>query len=120
MPDRDFRIKVQVTLPPEARSFSEASLWIQIEKIGEIDAPAEIVARTPLPGISHVQGEAFLSRGEIVLQEVDPAATYEVSAHLDLDHDETVSRGDWITMQSYPLSLAEPEEELTLTLKQIT
>ena len=91
---------------------------VQVEKIGEIDAPAVVVAQKRLRGISHRPGEAFVYRTEMLLDAAESGMSYDVTAHIDLDHDGSVGRGDWITMQSYPLSLVQ-HEEVTLCLKEV-
>ena len=40
-------------------------------------------------------------------------------AHIDVDHDGRVSKGDFVSVESYPITLA-PAQSLTVRVKKIT
>jgi hypothetical protein len=66
-----------------------------------VDAEASVVAEQVIPGaaLDAAAGVPFDLRAGAV----DPSRDYAVQAHLETGRGETVSPGDYLSMQSYPV-----------------
>lgn len=83
--------------------FAGATAYIRVEEVSRADAPSQTVAEQVVRDVSHREGAVerlpFEMRGIPVIEQ----AHYTVSVHLDVDRDGQVSRGDYLTMESYPV-----------------
>lgn len=104
-------MKVEVLASGEARPPAGAPVTVQVRDARYEDAPATIVgeARSTVTG-----GEGPVVAVVDVAVE-SAAAGLTVWAHVDSDGDGRLSRGDFVTVQSYPLpSGAEPRMQVTV------
>ena len=78
---------------------------VRLDDVTRADARAKTVARVESDPVSAETGEACRVTFAIDVDDddIDPRARYVVAAHADLDADGQVSRGDYVTMQSYPV-----------------
>lgn len=93
----------EILFAQEAHSFSGATVYVRLEDVSLADAPARVVAEQVISDLSYEAGSQakleFRLDGEIP----DERASYSVCVHVDLNGDEKVSRGDYISMESYPV-----------------
>ncbi len=87
----------------EAPPFSGATMYVRLEDVSVADAPARVVAEDTRRGVSFDPRAGESLKFAIEGAEPDPKASYSVRAHIDIDGDGQVSRGDFISMQSYPV-----------------
>lgn len=78
---------------------------VRLDDVTRADARAETVARMESDPVSAETGEECRVTFAIDVDDadIDPRARYVVAAHADLDADGQVGRGDYVTMQSYPV-----------------
>jgi|tagenome__1003787_1003787.scaffolds.fasta_scaffold19331115_2 hypothetical protein len=90
------------------------SVNIEIRDTSLADAPAVTLKRV---SVSVPKARRTMSLPvAIELRSVPDGTT--VYAHLDADGDGRVSRGDYVTVESYPLT-REPEQHLTLRMRRV-
>jgi uncharacterized lipoprotein YbaY len=97
---------------------SGATLYVRLLDVTFTDAPSRTVAEQVLAlprGRADERPLAFSLR----LETIDPHRTYIVSAHADLDGDGSISRGDWMTMESYPVLTFGHADRVDVVVKKI-
>jgi uncharacterized lipoprotein YbaY len=92
-----------IILGAEVGSFDGVTVYVRLEDVSRADAAAALIAEQTLEGVSHRAGDK--DSLDFALYGPPPAegADYNVSAHVDLDGDGEVSRGDYVTVESYPV-----------------
>lgn len=92
-----------VILGGELKSFTNATVYVRLEDVSRADGAAIVAAEDVLKGVSHRAGDE--ARLEFALYGASPAenADYSLSVHVDVDADGEISRGDYISTQSYPV-----------------
>jgi uncharacterized lipoprotein YbaY len=104
-------VRCVVVLDKDARSFSSATLFVRVDDVTLADTTSTPLAHTSITGVSHRRGSATSWTVELDGDTPHPQHRYSIWAHLDIDGDEQVSHGDYITMESYPvLTLGYPAE----------
>lgn len=83
-------------------SFSGAKVNVYLEDVSSLDAPSKIVAKQVIPNISHEMGTENLVKFALP-SETSKRASYSIRVHVSLHGDEQIHRGDYITMESYPV-----------------
>lgn len=93
--------------------FSNATVYIRLEDVSRADHASEIVSERTF---SNVSNDAFGGGGlefELEGPLPDETARYTVSVHVDMDTDGKVSRGDYITQESFPvLTFGNPDHRI--------
>jgi hypothetical protein len=86
------------------RSAQNVTVYVRIDETSHADAAAARLAEVVLHGVSIFPGSPPLG---FTMRELIPRASgrYSVRVHADVDGDGRVSRGDYISMQSYPVLL---------------
>lgn len=101
-----------------APPFSGAVVHVRLDDVSRADAPAIEVARLDIPDVSYQPGDPPLEFS-LPTPSLDPAARYEIRAHADLDGAGHVTRGDQITMESYPVLTGGSPNRIRLRLRRI-
>ena len=98
---------------------ASAKAYVRLLDTSLADAPSPVVAEQV---IEHVARS--LSKGEKVAfvlepNSIDERDTYYVSVLVDLDGDGKISKGDYISMQSYPVLTFGHPSEVTIEVKKV-
>lgn len=90
-----------VTFPKGTPTFKNAWMRVMLEDVGMMDAPATIVAEETFAGIAY-QGLplTFTLDGA----ELSAGGSHSVRIHISMTSDDQISKGDYITKQSYPVN----------------
>jgi uncharacterized lipoprotein YbaY len=109
----------EIILGEEVQSFSSATIYVRLEDVSRVDAFSKIVAEQVLHNVSHQAGHqsqlAFDLRGTTP----DERASYAVYVHVDVDGDGQVSRGDYISMESYPVLTFGYPDRVTVRVREV-
>lgn len=104
----------------EPPSELDALMIVKLEVVSLADAPSAVVAkferRIHGEDVEHLPFELELET------EVNPNGLYTVSAHVSLhphDNPNDIQRGDYITMESYPVLTQGNPNDLEVVIKQI-
>jgi len=101
------------------RAFSGARMRIILEDVSRVDAASVGVAEQIIDAFSYDPTDgaslAFSLPGEVP----DDRANYAVRVHIDVDRDGRVSRGDYITMESYPVLTQGHPERVTVRVREV-
>lgn len=98
------RIEGEIFFSEEAVAFVNATVIIRVEDVRYADASAVVVAEQRMTNISLVAGDPITIPFHLECKVPLNCATYSLRVHVDVDLDAQVSRGDYVTTQSYPLN----------------
>ena len=93
----------EIVLGEGMDSFSNATVRVRLEDVTYQDVSSEVVAEQVIRGLSHDRGTERRISFALYGPEPDARADYSVSVHVDLQGDGQVQRGDYLSMQSYPV-----------------
>ncbi len=98
---------------------ASAKMYVRLLDISSADAPSKVVAEQV---IEHI--ERLLSKDQKVAfvlepNSIDERASYSVSVLVDIDGDGKISKGDYISMQSYPVLTYGYPSEVTIEVKLV-
>ena len=102
-----------------ARAFRGARVRVALEDVTRVDAASTTVSEVILDGISHdpdAGGALAFSLPGIL---PDERARYAVRVHVDVDGDGLVSRGDYITMESFPVLTHGYPNRVTVRVREV-
>ena len=83
------------------------------------DAAAEVVTEQILKGAAQAANERGRVSFALPVEAHDARATYTLSAHVDVSGDGLFHKGDYINMQSYPVTTAKLPDNISIKVKQI-
>jgi hypothetical protein len=112
-------VKGTVTFEQDAPSFTGATMYVRLENTTVADLASEVVADYVERNVAFVskttKGLLFAIHGKAP----DPRASYSVRVHIDIDGDGEVSRGDFISTQSYPVITGVHPTEISVLVRQV-
>jgi hypothetical protein len=111
-------IEGEVLLPPDAHSFSDATLIAELQDTREADVAARVLARHVQRGISYDSVRPEPLHFSLPLSASVSAPGITVSVLLDLDGDGHITRGDYINMRSY--SVTSDSAKLRVRVQRVT
>lgn len=103
----------KIEFEPGAPAFRGANLIVRLEETSQADAEANLIAEAVIRDVSWSGDPA-----ERVTFSLDvpapllPRHRYELRAHVDTSCTNEVTRGDFLTTQSYPVTPGSPEMNL--------
>lgn len=114
------RVLVQgrVRFETGAPDFERAQLRVRLEEVSRADAGAQVLAEQ-IVDITRPAGDSlpYTLIGEVTLE---PGGAYTVRAHIDMDRTGAVTRGDFISTQSYPIDVANLPADIDILVKPVT
>lgn len=96
--------------------YDGATVYVRLEDVSRADAASTVVAEQTIRDIaSSDRPIPFRLTGE----PLDERASYIVSAHVDVDGDGTLSPGDYLTMESYPVTAQGDRQHITIRVRRL-
>ena len=96
----------------------DVTVYVRVEEASRADAPAAVVAQVMLRGIE-VAAAALPLRFELHDIQTVPSGRYVVRAHADVDGDGRITRGDYISTQSYPVLTGAAADVVKIVLHEV-
>lgn len=104
-------VQGEIIFDEDADSFSRATVRVYLEDVSRLDALADLIAEQVIADVSHEKGTAERLKFALYGPSPDERASYSIRVHVDLAGDGDIHRGDFITMQSYPvLTFGHPDK----------
>ena len=100
-----------------SRPIRQATVYVRVEETGRADAPASRIAEVVLRGVD-ISAEASPLRFTIPDVAAVPSGRHVVRVHVDVDGDGRVSRGDYVSTQSYPV-LADTSGPVDIIVREV-
>jgi uncharacterized lipoprotein YbaY len=112
-------VRGEALFPENAPAVSGATLYVRLQDVSYADAPARLIAEQVIPDVSW-SGKGphrveFALEGSVP----DERADYAVAAHLDVDGDGRVSRGDYLSLERHPVRAARDPGPVSVRLEPI-
>jgi uncharacterized lipoprotein YbaY len=101
------------------KAFSEATAYVWLEEASRADAPSHVVAEQTIRHVAYQPGQPGRLAFDLHGPAADEHIRYVVRAHLDVDSDGEVSRGDYISMESYPVLTFGYPRHVTVRLRKV-
>ena len=112
-------VRGEVRFEAGAPPFGGATAYVRLEDVTAADAPAVVVAEEVLRDVAFDpeadDNVTFVLEGGAP----DPRASYSVRVHVDLDGDGEVSRGDFISTESYPVLTYGYPDRVSVTVRRV-
>jgi uncharacterized lipoprotein YbaY len=102
-----------------APSLSGATVRVRILDVSLADGPSAVVAESILPRPASGAGAQTNMPYSISCPELAENRSYSVWVHVDHSGDSNVSSGDFITMQSYPVSSTDTKPHIDVRVERV-
>ena len=112
-------VKGKITFEKETPPFTGATLYVRLENVTDADIASQVVADYVQQNVAfdpNTDRELLFS---IAGDAPDSRVSYAVRVHIDIDGDGAVSRGDLISMQSYPVITFGHPKEVSILVQQV-
>jgi uncharacterized lipoprotein YbaY len=97
----------------------EATAYIRLDDTSELDVPSKTVAQVVLRDFARFVNERKPLLFVLYGTKPPENRSYSVDVLIDLDGDGRVSKGDFITMQNYPVRSFDPPTEIQIEVKEV-
>jgi uncharacterized lipoprotein YbaY len=112
-------VKGEILLGEAERSFTGATVHVQLEDVSYADAPSRVIAEQVIPNVSHESGTEHALRFALYGNVPDDKGRYIVTVHVDLQGQGRVSRGDYLSMESYPVLTYGNPNQISIRLREV-
>jgi uncharacterized lipoprotein YbaY len=112
-------IQGEVHLADASSSIPNATIYVRLVDVSLADAPSEVIAEEVLENVSIDSEHPTPITFSIRASNLDEDASYSLSVHVDLSGSGDISVGDYITMQSYPVSSTGSTGYLHVQVRQV-
>jgi uncharacterized lipoprotein YbaY len=103
----------------DVKPFSGATVHILLEDVSLQDVPSKLIAEQTIRNVGLENIENQKIEFVIYVDYVDTHAHYSVRVHGDVDNDGKVSKGDFVTVQNYPVLTYGYPDNLMVTVKEV-
>ena len=93
----------EISFAETSKPVSKATVYVRLEDVSRLDAASRLISEAVLHDVSLPGGDKDRLKFDLYGEVPDAKADYNVRVHVDVDGDGQVSRGDYITMESYPV-----------------
>jgi hypothetical protein len=96
----------------------DVTVYVRVEEVGRLDAPASRIAEVVLRGVHVFPGSPPIP---FTIRDVfpDPSGRYVVRVHADVDGDGQVTRGDYVSVQSYPVLTGAEADSVAIMVREV-
>lgn len=114
-------VKGTIVFEGDVKPFSGATAHIRLEDVSLQDAPSKLIAEQVVRNVTYDsidrQKIQFVFYRDGIVVEVN--ARYSIKVHIDVDNDGKLSKGDFITTQSYPVLTYGYPNNLSVIVKEL-
>jgi uncharacterized lipoprotein YbaY len=97
-------IRGELTFEDGPADVTGAAVHVRVEDVSRADAASLAVGEWHIPALPRGTTTSSVIPFEIAVESLDARGRYSLRAHVDVDRDGRTSVGDFITMESFPLS----------------
>jgi uncharacterized lipoprotein YbaY len=116
---REVIVDGEIRLSDDAGAFHNATVRVTLADVTRADAPSRTVAEETIRNVSHGGGPGGVVPFRLQLESPDPRTRYAVRAHVDVNGDGHVSRGDYISMESYPVLTFDAPSRVSIRVRPV-
>jgi uncharacterized lipoprotein YbaY len=96
-----------------------AIVRIRLEDVSRADAASEVVSEIVLNNVDLVPGERVYIPFSLRHPALAEKGRYSISVHADVDGDGDITSGDYITMESFPVTPPESREKVSVHVRKV-
>lgn len=100
-------------------NLSGAAVYVRIVDVSLADGAAQTVSEYQMASLPVGANTSNKINFELTADPIDSRRSYSVTAHVDLDGDGKPSIGDYITMESFPVSVQSPSTHYVIRVRRI-
>lgn len=119
MADNNQIVEGDILFEDVSSSFSGATVYIRIEDVSIADAASKVVVEKSIHNVACAVGGQCSIPFSIRYSDLDERAMYTLSVHVDVDGSGVITPGDYITMESYPLSSSQAHVKINIKVRQV-
>ncbi len=121
MQDPKILLTGEIVIDSINRSFKNASIHIYLEDVSLLDREAKVVVEKTIQSVSCKKGTKNQLQFSIDLEKIkiDQRANYSIRVHIDLQNNKIINRGDYLTMQNYPVLTFGFPSNITVHVKEV-
>jgi hypothetical protein len=112
-------IKGEIKFEDHALSFINATMHVYLENVSVVDASSEVVGFYVRKNVNFPNNRARTLSFEITGRDLDERESYSIRAHIDINGDGSISKGDFISMQSYPVATFGHPCQISVLVRQV-
>ena len=105
MQDPKILLTGEIVIDNINRSFKNASIYIYLEDVSLLDREAKVVVEKTIQSVSCKKGTKKQLQFVIYQEKIkiDQRANYSIRVHIDLQNNKIINKGDYLTIQNYPV-----------------
>ncbi len=121
MQDPKILLTGEIVIDSINRSFKNASIHIYLEDVSLLDREAKVVVEKTIQSVSCKKDTKNQLQFSIDLEKIkiDQRANYSIRVHIDLQNNKIINRGDYLTMQNYPVLTFGFPSNITVHVKEV-
>jgi uncharacterized lipoprotein YbaY len=96
-----------------------AIVRIRLEDVSRADAASEVVSEIVLNDVALVPEERVSIPFSMRHPALAAKGRYSIAVHADVDGDGDITSGDYITMQSFPVTPSESHERMSVHVRKV-
>jgi uncharacterized lipoprotein YbaY len=112
-------VKGEILLGEAQRSFTGATVHVRLEDVSYADAPSRVVAEQVISDVSHESGTEHTVRFALYGDVPDERGRYQVTVHVDLHGQGRVARGNYLSMESYPVLTQGRPNQVSVRVREV-
>jgi uncharacterized lipoprotein YbaY len=113
------QIRGKILLGKDMVSFSEAVINVSLLDISQIDAPSRMIAKQTIRGTSHTKDMEEYLPFDLYAENLDKKIDYTIRVHISLHDSNEVTAGDYVTTESFPISLEENLAPIAIAVQEV-
>jgi uncharacterized lipoprotein YbaY len=114
-------VEGEILLGPSERSFTGATVYVRLQDVSYADAPSSVVAEQVISDVSYEAGTDHTLRFALYGDgdAPDDKGRYVVTVHVDLQGQGQINRGDYLSMESYPVLTHGNPNQLLVRVREV-
>lgn len=109
----------KILIGKDVGTFSSATVNVYLEDVSLQGASAKIIAKQTIPNVIHERGTDTTLEFVLYGGKPDQGASYSIRAHVDFHGVGHINRGDYISMQSYPVLTFGHPNKVEVTVHEV-
>ena len=112
-------VEGEIVFESTAGPFTGGTVNVFLEDVSRADADALPMAKLSIPNVAHEGNTELRLPFKLCGEMSDRRASYCIRVHVDLHGDGQVHRGDYITMQSYPVFVQGNQDRKSVIVRRV-
>lgn len=109
----------EIIFADDALPFKNATVTVRLEDTALMDMPSQVLVEEVLENVSYDGAGSIIFTLDGELPTSKQGMSYNVSAHVSLDASDDITKGDYITKQSYPVLRKQYPDQVTITVEKV-